>query len=234
MPSFDESFPEINSALTARYGRPATSSDVATQNPFQDAVAVLLDRALEARKVARAVSALNEAGLLEPAVLAETEPVEILETLKSAGVTLNVRVAGPLIRLARWLVERHHGSAEGLLEPSTSTSALREELSSLNGIGPATADAILLVALRRAVYPVDRATYRILVRHGWLDPSSDYEEARSVVERPCGDDPETLARLAHGFEQVGREFCRASVAKCERCPLKPFLPEGGPREPDRS
>jgi endonuclease-3 related protein len=133
-----------------------------------------------------------------------------------------MKLVGPLQRLARWVAGR--GSAEAL--DDISTGRLREELLGVNGIGPASADAVLLLALRRPVFPVDRASYRVLVRHGWLDTSADYEEARAAWERPAGDDPGTLARLAAGLEQVGREFCRASVARCERCPLRPLLPTG--------
>lgn len=231
MPSFDESFPAIEAALTARYGRPSHPPTTPT-DPFRDAVRVLLERVLDARKAGRVVDALDEAGLLDAAVLAKTEPVELIETARAAGVSLNARATGPLIRVARWLVDRHAGAAEAVVEGSVSTAAIREELSRLNGVGPATADALLLLAWQRPVYPVDRATYRILVRHDWLDASADYEDARSAVERPLNDDPAGLAGVSQWFEKLGREFCRASVAKCERCPLQPFLPPDGPREPD--
>ena len=142
------------------------------------------------------------------------------------------RSLGPLRRVARWVVDHHAGSAEALRDEDLATDQLREELLGLNGVGPATADALLLFALRRPVYPVDRATYRILIRHDWLDPTADYDEARAVVERQGPDDPSGLARLSDWLERVGREFCRAGVARCERCPLRPFLPEGGPSEPE--
>lgn len=231
MPSFDESMTAIESALSGQYGRSAASGG-AWGKPFAAMLAVVLERAIEAKKVARAIEALDEAGLLEPQVLAESEPTEVVEALRGAGVASPNRLAGPLRRLAGWLVDRHHGSAVELLEPDVSTDALREELAALNGIGPATADAILLHALRRGSYPVDRATYRILVRHDWLDASAGYDEARALVERQHPDDPDALAQLAGWFERVGREFCRPSTARCDRCPLRPFLPEGGPREPE--
>ena len=82
------------------------------------------------------------------------------------------------------------------------------------------------------MYPLDRATYRILIRHGWLDSSADYDEARDVVERPWAGDPVTLARLSDWLARIGSEFCRVRVAKCDRCPLRGFLPEGGPVEPE--
>src|SRR5262245_3657924 len=168
MPSFDESFPAIESALTARYGRPGALSEP-IDDPFGASVSALLGRSIDAKKAGKAVAALADAGLLEPQAMAEADPAELSDAFKSAGVSVPARVVGPLRRLAGWIVDRHHGSAEWLRDASTSTSALREELAGLNGIGPATADAILLFGLRRGVYPVDRATYRILVRHDWID-----------------------------------------------------------------
>ena len=76
----------------------------------------------------------------------------------------------------------------------------------------------------------DLVIQRILVRHGWLDPSSDYDEARSALESIAPDEPERLAQLSLGFEKLGRDFCKSTAPKCDRCPLRPLLPEGGPVE----
>lgn len=232
MPSLDESFPEILDALTDHYGRP--ESPFSGLDPFEALVASTLDRALEPKKRDAALACLREEGLLDPQTLAESEPSEIEDGLRAAGLTVARTALTPMHRLARWLVDVHHGSADDLVGPESAVSAsrIREELLSVNGVGPATADAVLLYALRRPVYPLDRATYRILIRHGWIDPDAGYDDARDVVENQGRDDPETLASLSAWFEKVGREFCRATVAKCDRCPLRPFLPDGGPLDPN--
>jgi endonuclease III related protein len=226
MPALDESFAAIEAALAERYGRPPAIAE--GRDPFEAVVAVVLDRALEARKLAPALDALRDAGLLDPRAMAEADATELVATLRDAGVSAPARALGPLLRLARWVVDRFEGDPDALTDETASTSSLRDDLAQIHGVGPATADAILLHALGRASYPVDRASYRILVRHGWLDPTAEYDEARSVVERQAPDDPDRLARLSSWFERIGRDACRASVAKCDRCPLRPFLPEGGP------
>ena len=225
MPTYDESYPGILAALAESASPPVSGGEA--RGPFAALVAALLERSADPRKVDRALSALDDAGLLDPHALSEADAAEVADVLKSSGLSLPARTLGPLQRLARWLVERHRGSAESLHFSGVATPRLREELAGLNGIGPATADALLLFGLRRAAYPLDRATYRIFLRHGWLDPTTEYEDARDTVERPAGDDPEALVQLAEGLERVGREFCRARVARCDRCPLRPFLPEGG-------
>ena len=231
MSSLDDALPAIREALTGRYGRPEARAPGV--DAFEAIVSTLLDRALDPPKRARAIDALRDAGLLEPQPLAEADPDEAAEALRSAGLKVQDKALAPLRRVARWLVERHHGAADELANPGgpIATDQLRDELAAINGIGPATADALLLFALRRPVYPLDRPTYRILVRHGWIDATADYAEARDVVERLALDDPTTLALLSAWFERVGRDFCRLAVAKCDKCPLRPWLPEGGPLEP---
>ncbi len=232
MPALDESYPAMSAALADRYGRPELPS--AGLDPFEALVATVLDRALDPGKRDAVVMALRDEGLLEPQALAEADPVEAEEALRSAGLVINRTALAPLRRLARWLVDLHHGSADALsgVESGVSAERLREELRTLNGVGPATADAVLLFALRRPVYPLDRATYRVLARHGWIDADAGYDEARDAVERLDPGDPVALARLSVWFEKVGREFCRAGAPRCERCPLRPFLPESGPVDPN--
>lgn len=233
MPSLTDALDAITAALTARYGRPDPFAP--GRDAFESLTAALLDRGLglDPPRRARAVEALRDAGLLDPQALAEADPAETGEALRSAGLKVQDRALVPLKRLARWLVELRHGDAEPLAGPDAEVpvEALREELSALNGIGPATADALLLFGLRRPVYPVDRATYRILVRHGWLDATATYDEARDVVERLAPDDPAALARLSAWFGQVGHDYCRPSKARCEKCPLRPWLPATGPIDP---
>jgi endonuclease-3 related protein len=232
MPPLDESSPAIRDALADRYGHPEPPA--AGLDPFEALVATVLDRALDARKRDAAVDALRDEGLLEPQALAESDPAEAEDALSAAGLKVPRTALAPLRKLARWLVDLHHGSADDLAGPdsSTPTGRLRDELLTINGVGPATADAVLLHALRRPVYPLDRATYRVLIRHGWAEPESSYDEARDVVERLGAEDAGVLAQLSVWFERLGREFCRASVPKCERCPLRPFLPESGPIDPN--
>jgi endonuclease-3 related protein len=232
MPALDASFPAMVAALAAHYGPTAPRGAAEGLDPFPAMVAVLLARASDPRKATRALDALAGAGLLDPRALAEADVAEIDDTLKSAGVAVSARGLAPIRRLSRWIVERPPGAADADGLDDVATESLREELAQLNGIGPATADALLLLALRRPSYPLDRATYRILLRHGWIDPAADYDEARAVIGHPGPDDPDTLAQLSDWLARIGHDFCRARAAKCERCPLRPFLPDGGPIEPE--
>jgi endonuclease-3 related protein len=214
VPNLTDAIPVILAAIEGPEEAPPNAGT------FESVAAAYLAQWGEERAVAQAIDALRDAGWLEPEALAAADEAAVADAWREAGSRGLLKLIPALQRLARWAAES--------LRDGASTESLRGGLRAIKGIGAASADAILLRGLGRAAYPVDRATYRILVRHGWLDPSAGYDEARSLVEAALPDDPAGLARLSAGFEQVGRLWCRASVAKCERCPLRPLLPEGGP------
>lgn len=223
MPSLDESFRAVASALAERYGSSAPGSVAA--DPFRAILETFLATAADARKVTRALDRLAEDGLAEADAFASAGAEEIGDVLRECGIGSAPKLAATAQRLARWVADR---SAEVLGDPdAASTEQLRDALLSLNGIGPATADALLLFALHRPAYPIDRASYRVLARHGWIDSWAEYDAARDVVERACADDADALARLSAWMKRLGRDYCKPSVARCEHCPLSPFLPAGG-------
>jgi endonuclease-3 related protein len=153
-------------------------------------------------------------------------------------------------------VDAHYrGSLERMF--ARPTAELRQELLGLNGIGPETADSILLYAGHHAVFVVDAYTRRVLHRHGILPAAADYEEIRALFERALREEPlpeftsavvrnweahppsrmSTARRgeAARNFNEMhglivnaGKYHCRKPFPICEGCPLKPFLPEKGP------
>ena len=232
MPALGDVFPELLDALTRHYGRPSGSA--MPFDPIEVLLRIPLERMLDAKRVEAAVVVLRNDGFLDPQVLAEANPSELADAIRNAGLNIPDKALLPLRKLGRWLAELHQGDIEGLIgeDSDVSTSQLREELLDLNGIGPPTADAILLHGLGRPVVPLDRATYRILARHGWIEGTADYDEAKDALESRADGDPSTLKALADWFERIGADFCRATVPKCDKCPLRPFLPESGPVDPN--
>lgn len=196
-------------------------------SPFESIVRVALWLVAEPKVASVAFDALHGTGLIEPRALAGVDPLELDEILRQARVRLSSKALAPLRRIAGWMTAR---GLDGEDLAALPTESLREAWRELNGVGPSTVDALLLFALGRPTIPVDRASYRILVRHGWLDPSSDYDEARSVLESIAPDEPDRLSRLSLALEKLGRDACKSSAPRCDRCPLRSLLPEGGPVE----
>jgi endonuclease-3 related protein len=235
MPTFDEALAAVHLAIVRYAGRPP--SVLRDREPFAAVAAVTLMRAGAQGKWQALADALRDTGLLVPETLAAADLVELRDALLVKGRPLRLERLAPLKRLARWLLEHHGGNAEFLASPHYSTGWLRGELSRIRGISDRDADSILLLALERPSYPVDRATYRVLVRHGWIDPTASYDEARDLlVDAAVGrahssekDAARILAEVAYGMEQIGRRFCRAAAPHCEHCPLANLLPDGGPR-----
>jgi endonuclease III related protein len=243
MPTLDHAFDAVRTALIRQFS--TATEEFEGLGPFEAMVAVVLDRSLGGGRWRAALDGLGDDDLLDPSRLANAEIPEITDAVRERGVAATAKAIAPLKRLGRWVAD--HPGAVGVpgAEADTGTRAvslswLREELAAIKGIGPAAADAIVLFALKRPSYPVDRASFRVLVRHGWLDATTTYDEARDfVIERAksaFGDEEQAavtaLADLSHGMERLGRQFCRAAEARCGGCPLEHLLPEGGPREVD--
>ena len=224
MPRLADVFDRLTEALIAEDG----GSAAVGIEPFERLIGVLLENATDAARARLNLDALRDAGLLDPAALASADPAELADVLSHNRKTLPPRARATLQRLARWYHDRGLADDPGQI----STETLREELTALKGIGPGTADELLARGLGRAAFSVSRAAYRVLVRHGWIDVSCTYEDARDLIEPLAPDDPNRLMQLSRGFEQIGARYCRVAAAKCDRCPLQPLLPEGGPIQPD--
>jgi len=111
----------------------------------------------------------------------------------------------------------------------TPTAELREKLLTVHGIGPETADSILLYAGNHPVFVVDAYTKRVLVRHGLAGEKADYEEIRAPFENPSSGlprDPQLYNEYHALLVQVGKNWCRPREARCSECPLGKFLPGG--------
>lgn len=231
MPRLDESVPALAAALQARYGRPAPSISVGDAlDPFSNLLAAALERHMDRPKANRILQALAESGLETPDALAQADVREIGDVLRAVGLRVRPQVAALLQRLARWLTERHGGDVAAL--EGISTEQIRDELASINGIGAATADDLALNGLGRGAIPVERSTYRILVRHGWVDLDADYDTARSVLEAALPEGHAERRTWQGWLERVGRDYCKIAAPRCEQCPMRLALPPSGPIEPD--
>jgi endonuclease-3 related protein len=130
-----------------------------------------------------------------------------------------------LRNLLRFVVEQYDGSLDAMF--SVGVSTLREELLGVNGIGPETADAILLYAGGLPTFVIDAYTHRVLARHGWIGYEADYHEIKDHFEASLPQDAALYNEYHALLVRVGKDFCRKTGPKCEACPLAEFLPASG-------
>ena len=130
-----------------------------------------------------ALRRLRAAGLLNPAGIRTTPLMQLETMIRPAGYFR--QKAGRLKTFVAFVDQRYGGSLRRLF--GQPTHRLRPELLSLNGIGPETADSILLYAGQHPVFVVDAYTRRILERHRIASANTKYEELRELFEQALTD-----------------------------------------------
>jgi endonuclease-3 related protein len=192
-------------------------------SPFEIMVGAILVQNTNWQNVAKAIAALQAADCLSPQALDKIDQAELEELIYPAGY---FRVKSKRLRsLVRYLIDRYDGSLDAMF--ARDAPALREELLAIHGIGPETADSILLYAGNKPTFVVDAYTCRILSRHGWLEPEADYHQTQDLFHDRLPADAVLFNEFHALFVQLGKQFCKKSQPKCRGCPLEPLLPAGG-------
>jgi endonuclease-3 related protein len=191
---------------------------------FEMCVGAILTQNTSWTNVERALANLKAAGLLGPRKLLALPERKLARFLRPTGY-FNVK-AKRLRCFLKVLVEEFGGELERLF--AGTTSEVRERLLSISGIGPETADSMLLYAGGHHRFVIDAYTKRIFERHGWCRSEADYLELQQLCERALSEKP-LLERLDYWQDfhaqlvMVGKHFCRTRKPLCEQCPLKPLL-----------
>lgn len=174
------------------------------------------------RNASLAVKRLRRSGLLKLDKLRTASVDEIESCIRPAGFfrqkTATIR------KFVEYLDADHRGSLRELF--SVHPGDLRVQLLGIKGLGPETADAILLYAGRMPFFVADAYTRRVLSRHGWLAPSSSYDEAQAVLHRELPPDARTFNEFHALLVEIGKRYCRRHAPQCQACPLEEFLPGG--------
>lgn len=203
---------------------------------FEVVVGAYLTQNTAWTSVERSIANLEERGILS---------VEGLRALPEEALRVLIRPSGFMLRKAAalkafvaFLDAGYAGQMEWLRQAAlASPAAMREKLLMLPGVGPETADAILLYALGAPAMVVDEYLRRIAVRHGLAAGGAKYGEVQGLAEAAFAEerggekrgreDAAELARHYNEFHalvvQIGKTHC-GRVARCEGCPLAWDLP----------
>jgi endonuclease-3 related protein len=104
------------------------------------------------------------------------------------------------------------------------TGILRKELLAVNGIGPETADSILLYALGKRTFVVDAYTRRIFSRHNLIDTRDPYEMIQDTIEKNLPASRKLYNEFHALLVRTAKEYCKKSDPLCGACPLGTMLP----------
>ncbi|KKO20435.1 MAG: endonuclease [Candidatus Brocadia sp.] len=188
------------------------------ETPFEIVIGAILTQNTNWSNVEKAIRNLKTAGKLSPRGIHELSMLELAQLIRPSGF-FNVK-AKRVKAFINWLFSRYEGNLSRMFNQDL--QILRDELLSVKGIGPETADSILLYAGNMPTFVVDAYTHRIFSRHGFIAEESTYDEMKAFFEENLPKDV-TLYNEYHALlVHIGKRYCRPKKA-CEPCPLKDFL-----------
>ncbi|MGB7200134.1 MAG: base excision DNA repair protein [Acidobacteriaceae bacterium] len=194
------------------------------ETAFEVILGAFLTQATAWRSVERSIANLREAGLLGIEGIREIEEERLRELIRPSGFVQ--RKAASIKSFVQFLDERYGGSLEKM---AAATVDLRQQLLALPGVGPETADAILLYALEHPVFVVDEYLRRVVTRHELLPANARYADLQSLGDGAIASSTrEETARHANELHALVVEVCKrhcGTTPRCDGCPLQPFLPD---------
>lgn len=192
---------------------------------FEVVVGAYLTQNTAWKSVERSLANLAAHGALRADGLRGIPEDELRQLIRPSGFML--RKAAALKAFVAFLEGMYGGRMEALQQAALADPAgVRAQLLALPGVGPETADAILLYALGAPAMVVDEYLRRITVRHGLVPEKAKYEDIQAISEQAFAVQPEPPAELARHYNefhalivQIGKLYC-GRVARCEGCPLR--------------
>ena len=182
---------------------------------FEVIVGAILTQNTAWTNVAQALANLRRARVLTPARLASLPRDRLAALIRPAGY-YNIKAAR-LRHFLRYLGSRYRLRLDRML--TRQPSRLRQELLAVSGIGPETADSILLYAGKIPAFVVDAYTRRILSRHGLIASDASYDAVQVLLMRSLPPSAALYNEYHALLVAVGKTFCRPTP-RCAGCPLR--------------
>jgi endonuclease-3 len=193
----------------------------AQHKPFETLIVTIISQNTADRNTARAFENLSKRFEITPEVLAKAETSQIEECLRVAGLYKNK--AKTIKQVSKTILEKFHGTLAPIL--SLPLEEAREALTQFSGIGPKTADVVLLFSAKQLTIPVDTHVDRVAKRLGFAPVNGDYETVRKNLQKLYNPNDYLAVHvllIAHG-----RKYCKAIRPLCEQCPVNMHCPSKG-------
>jgi endonuclease-3 related protein len=182
--------------------------------PFEVCIGAILTQNTAWTNVEKAIVALRQAAIMTPAAVRDVDTEDLAQLIRPAGY-FNVKSVR-LKDFVTWLFLHHRGSLERMFAGDWRT--LRMELLQVRGIGPETADSILLYAGNMPTFVVDAYTRRLFHRLGLLPEDAGYDEARDMFVKHLPADTPLFNEYHALIVEQCKQFCRKKPL-CKGCPL---------------
>ena len=189
-----------------------------TRDPFKTLIITVLSQATAYKNTARAFENLSERFSITPEGLAKAGVEEIENAIRVGGLYRNK--SRVIKAISRVILERFNGSLDFIY--SLPLEEARKILLSIPGVGPKTADVVLLFCAGKPTIPIDTHVNRVSKRLGLVPPKDDYEGVRQALEALYS--PENYLPVHLLFISLGRKYCRARKPLCEPCPVNRLCP----------
>jgi len=183
--------------------------------PFEIMVGAILTQNTSWSNVEKAVNNLKKENLLEPRKLYRINQEKLAQLVKPSGY-YNIK-AQRLKNFVNLLVNDFEGSTEKMF--SGDGRELREKLLKVKGIGPETADSILLYAGKKPFFVVDAYTKRIFSRHKLISEDSTYYQIQEFFNQNLDRDVELFNEFHAQIVMLGKTICISKNPDCAKCPI---------------
>ena len=186
------------------------------ETPFEVIVGAILTQNTNWQNVAKAIANLKNAGVLTPRKLYSLPQDKLARLIKPSGY-FNIK-AKRLKAFLDFLFKNYGGSLKKMF--SRDMESLRKEILNIKGIGPETADSILLYAGDFPVFVVDAYTKRIFSRKKLFPEDWDYHQVQKIFMENLKKEVRLFNEYHALIVRLGKDFCKKTNPKCEICPIK--------------
>ena len=200
---------KLYSHFGAQYWWPAKSR-------FEVIVGAILTQNTNWQNVEKAINNLKKAKALDAGKLHRMPKEKIARLIRPSGF-FNIK-SGRLKEFLRFFFKNYNGDIQRLIRQDK--QILRKQLLSVKGIGPETADSILLYALDKPVFVVDAYTRRVLARHKIIAQDADYEKVQNLFSKNLKIEVKLFNEYHALIVRLAKVYCLKNNPKCDLCPVK--------------
>ena len=190
-------------------------------DPFETLIVTIISQNTTDQNTARAFENLSNSVEITPEALAKAELGQIESSIKPAG--LYKSKAKTIKQAASAILEKYHGTLQPFL--SLPLEEARRTLMQFQGVGPKTADVVLLFSANQPTIPVDTHVNRVAKRLGFAPEKGDYETVRISLQSLF--DPSNYLAVHVLLIAHGRRYCKARHPLCGECPVNMYCPTKG-------